>query len=393
MNGWWRGTRLVAGRAMTETVRSRSFRVVTLILLLIGTAGVVLPQVLGGDDGTRRLATVGPAPAGLVESLDVTTAGSGLEVEYVEVDSEDAARQAVEDGDADAALVGDTLYAGSDLTATFPGTVAQAVTALETAQRLADAGLSPQQVAELQQVSPPELVRVGGAEDADRAGAGFLVGIVLYLAVTFAGSAIATSVATEKASRISEVLLPVLRSSQILVGTVLAVGLTTLAQLLVLLTPVAVGVRVTEEIGLPEAAAADLALGVVWFVLGFVMFAFVFAAAGAMVDKVQDVGGTIAPISIILIAGYMLGVVFAAQDGDGPVAVAASIVPVTAPLVMPIRWAAGTVPVWQLVLAMVLTAATAVLLAAFASRVYRRALLITGRRARWREVLGRSAPA
>ena len=59
----------------------------------------------------------------------------------------------------------------------------------------------------------------------------------------------------------------------------------------------------------------------------------------------------------------------------------------SAPLVMPIRWAGGQVPPWQLVVAMLLTAATAALLALFASTVYRRALLITGRRAKLREVV------
>jgi ABC-2 type transport system permease protein len=57
-------------------------------------------------------------------------------------------------------------------------------------------------------------------------------------------------------------------------------------------------------------------------------------------------------------------------------------------MAMPIRWAAGEVPVWQLLLAMALTAATAVLLVSIASSIYRRALLITGHRVKLREVLG-----
>ena len=65
-----------------------------------------------------------------------------------------------------------------------------------------------------------------------------------------------------------------------------------------------------------------------------------------------------------------------------------SLFPLTAPMAMPIRWASGLVPVWQLILAMVLTAAAAVLLVAVASAIYRRALLITGRRVKLREVLG-----
>jgi ABC-2 type transport system permease protein len=231
---------------------------------------------------------------------------------------------------------------------------------------------------------------VGPVADADRAGVGFLVGIVLYLAVTFAGSAIATAVAMEKSTRISEVLLAVLRPSQVMVGTVLAVGIVTLGQLLLLTTPLALAAQVTD-IGLPAAASGDIALAVVWFVLGFAMYAFLFAAAGALVNKLSDLSSTIVPINVVLVAGYMVGIVVSASDSEGAASVVASLFPLSAPLVMPIRWAAGEVPVWQLVSAMTLTAVTAALLAAFASTVYRRALLITGRRARLRDVVGRRA--
>ena len=84
----------------------------------------------------------------------------------------------------------------------------------------------------------------------------------------------------------------------------------------------------------------------------------------------------------------MLGVTIVSMDPSGAWSVAASIFPLTAPLSMPIRWASGLVPVWQLVLAMALTAATAMLLVSFASTIYRRALVITGRRVKLRELMG-----
>jgi ABC-2 type transport system permease protein len=159
--------------------------------------------------------------------------------------------------------------------------VAQAVVTLETSRQLSEAGLSPLQVADLQSVRPPKQVIVGRVDNQGRAGAGFAVGIVLYLALTFAGSAIATTVAMEKSTRISEVLLAVLRPSQVLVGTVVAVGAVTLVQLLVLAAPLAVAVQVTDNIGLPPVAAGDIALAVAWFVLGFMLYAFLFAAAAS----------------------------------------------------------------------------------------------------------------
>jgi ABC-2 type transport system permease protein len=248
-------------------------------------------------------------------------------------------------------------------------------------------------VAGLQAIGPPEQVVVGGVEDAGRADTGYLVGIVLYLAVVFAGSAIATAVAMEKSTHISEVLLAVLRPVQVMVGTVLAVGTVTLGQLLILTTPLAVAVQFTDAIGLPATAGGDIALAVVWFLLGFLLYAFLFAAAGALVNKMNEVSATITPITLILLAGYLFGIFVTTSDSEGLPSVAASLFPFTAPLVMPIRWAGGQVPVYQLALAMLLTATTAALLAAVAATVYRRALLITGRRAKLREVVGPPATA
>jgi ABC-2 type transport system permease protein len=75
------------------------------------------------------------------------------------------------------------------------------------------------------------------------------------------------------------------------------------------------------------------------------------------------------------------------SDPNSWASVAASLFPLSAPLVMPIRWASGLVPGWQLVLAMGVAAATAGLLALFASRIYARGLSRTGRRLKLREVL------
>ena len=299
-----------------------------------------------------------------------------------------AVQQAVRDGEATVGLADGTIYTAADGGGSFSALLSQAVMSGETVRQLQQAGLSPQQVADLQSIQAPAQVALGRTDDQSRSGVGFLVGIVLYMALTFAGSAIATTVATEKSTRISEVLLAVLRPSQILVGTVVAVGVVTLAQLLVLTVPLAIAVSLTDSIGLPPVAAGDLLLAIVWFGLGFALYAFVFAATAALVDKVTEVTSAVLPVTLLLLGGYLLGITVVVADPSSVASVLASIFPFSAPLAMPIRWASGEVPVIQLVLAMLLTAATALALVALASRMYGRALLITGRRVRIREVVG-----
>jgi ABC-2 type transport system permease protein len=387
MVSWWQGTRLVAERGLVENLRSRSFKVVTGLLLLLSAAAVTLPLLLGGKATTYTLATVGVAPPALVTGLNAASRAVDFKVTYVSRNDEVAVRQAVRDGKATLGLAGETLYTSTKAGGTAPVVVAQTVVALQITHRLADAGLSPQQITDIESLRPPRQVTVGRARNAARANVGFAVGVVLYLALTFAGTAIATTVATEKSTRISEVLLAILRPSQVLVGTVVAVGAITVLQLLALAAPLTVAVQVTDTIGLPPVAAGDIALGLAWFLLGFLIFAFLFAATAALVNKITEVNSAILPVTMTLLAGYLLAITVVTSDPAGGWSIAASLFPLTAPLAMPIRWAAGQVPIYQLLLAMTLTAGTAILLAWLASSIYRRALLITGRRVRLREVV------
>ncbi len=388
MGTWWRGTSLVAERAFVENVRSRSFKVVTGLMLLLSIAAVTVPQLIGDDGTAYTIATRGTAPAGVVAGLNAAGRSADFTVKYVTRPTADAVRLAVRDGQATAGLADGTLYTAAKADGTFPVLVAQTVVALETTRQLSEAGLSQSQVARLQSIQPPRQVVVGRVDNEARAGVGFAVGIILYIALTFAGSAIATTVATEKSTRISEVLLAVLRPSQMVVGTVVAVGTLTLGQLLVLTAPLAVAVQFTDKIGLPPVASGDIWLAVVWFLLGFTLYAFLFAATAAMVDKVTEVSSAIMPVTTILIVAYMLGVTVVMADPTGGWSVAATIFPLSAPLTMPIRWASGEVPVWQLLVSMALTVATAALLVSVASSIYRRALAITGRRVKLRELIG-----
>jgi ABC-2 type transport system permease protein len=307
----------------------------------------------------------------------------GLEIR----DDDEDVERAVVTGEAAVGLAGDTLYTGTQEAGIV---VAQAVVTAETSRQLADAGLSPQQLADLGAIQPPTQVAVGAADEG-RTTVGFAVGVTLFMALLFGGTAISTTVALEKSTRISEVLLAALHPSQILVGTVLAVGAVTVAQLVVLAAPVAVALQVTDTIELPAVATSDIVLAVVWFLLGFALYAFLYAALGALVSKVSEVDTVVGPIVGLITGAYFVAVFTVLEHPGSPWGAFASMFPLTAPLAMPVRWISGEVPISQLLVAMPLTAATALVFVALSSTIYRRALLITGHRVRFREVIGKPA--
>ena len=391
-SSWWEGTRLVAARSLSDGARSKTVRITTLILLLIGMGVVFLPRVLGGDQPTYTLATIGPASPAVEAQLDAAGQAAQFGVEYLAAADAPAVEVAVREGDATVGLADRTMFVRSDAPGAFPVLVAQAVVAEESAGMMLDAGLTAEQIGQLASVPPPEQVEVGPVQDEGRAAVGFIVGIILYMGIMFSGQAIAMNVGMEKSTRIAEVLLAVLRPSQILVGNVIGIGLQTLAQLLVLAVPIVVALTVAEGgLDLPSVAAGDIGLGVAWFIIGFVVYAFLFASTAALVDKITEVGSAIMPVTILLVLSYVGAVVMVPMGPNSPLSITMSMFPLTAPMAMPIRWASGVAPVWQLALSMGLAIATAGLLAWFSSRVYQRALVVTGRRLKLREVIHEQA--
>ena len=387
---WWAGTRLVAARALSEGVAAKGWRAVTALMLLAGIAAVVIPRLLGSSVTTYTLVTVGNAQPELVTQLRTAAHAGDFTVEYLSMADASAVADAVREGQADAGLVSDgnttQLFVRRTDAGVFPALVSGAAQAKATVDALAASGLTAEQIAAIHAVPAPEQVVVGPATDPRRAGVGFAVGLVLYLALILAGTGIATTVATEKSTRVSEVLLAVLRPTQLLVGTVLGAGLLALIQISAVAVPFGISLRISHNTMLPSAAAPDVALGVAWFVIGLSLYAFIFAGLAALVDKVTEVGSATLPVNAILVGCYLLAITVVVSSPDSWLSVLASLVPPSAPLVMPVRWASGGVPGWQLALSMFLTSAAAVLLAWMASVVYKRGVVRTGRRVSLKDV-------
>lgn len=385
------GTWLVASRAFRDGSSTRTWRIVTAVLFVIGLAVAILPRVLADDVTSYVLVADPDVPDAVLEQVAEVGASSDFTVEIERAADDAETRAAVEDGQADLGVAiaedSSTLYVPSDGAGVLTAVVAQLLAAQATADALVDAGLTAAQIQAIQSIPPPAEVVVGDVADESRAGVGFITGILLYGALILTGTAIATAVATEKSTRISEVLLAVLRPRQLLVGTVIGVGLLGLIQVSALALPAGIGLVTGDTLNLPSASAGDLALAFSWLLLGLSLYAFVFAALGSLVEKIAEVGPAIVPANVLLIGSYMIAVFFAANNPNGVVSTAASLFPFSAPMVMPVRWTSGLVPGWQLALAMALTALTAIALASLASRIYARGVTSTGRRMSLREAM------
>jgi ABC-2 type transport system permease protein len=194
----------------------------------------------------------------------------------------------------------------------------------------------------------------------------------------------------EKQSRVVEVLLSSLRPTELLAGKVLGLGALGLAQILLLTAVGAGGLLVTEVIEVPAAAWGGLALVVPWYVLGFLLYATLFAMAGSVVSRVEDMQSAVMPVIVVLVLA-LFGAQFALADPSSPVATIAGVLPLTAPMVQPILYAMGTTSWAEAALAIGLALATIGLMVPLSARIYRGGVLRTRGRVSYKEAWGTSA--
>jgi ABC-2 type transport system permease protein len=184
-----------------------------------------------------------------------------------------------------------------------------------------------------------------------------------------------------------EVLLATVRPSHLLRGKIFGIGALGLAQLFAigvvgLVTAIAVG-----SLEFPCGALATVGLVLVWFLLGFFFYASLFAVAGSIVTRQEDLQATMTPLTLVIVASFFIGI-RATSDPSSVLATVASLLPFSAPLVMPSRIVLGEASAWEVLLSVTISIGATAALIPVATRIYARALLRPGR-VRIRQVLRR----
>ena len=219
------------------------------------------------------------------------------------------------------------------------------------------------------------------ADDSDRRASAAIVSLVLYLVLLMLMIQAANGVAIEKANRISEVLLAVVKPTSLFFGKVVGVGLVGLAGLAVVAIPVAVKASAGGD--LPTGLGAAIAGGLPWTVLGLVLFLTTAGALGALVERQEEVGSVLTPLSLLLVGTYVL----AQGASEGAFGAVLAIFPFTSPIVMPTRLALGDASAGEIVVSLIVLLATVVLVLRLGAAIYQRGIVHTGRRLRLGEVL------
>jgi ABC-2 type transport system permease protein len=235
-----------------------------------------------------------------------------------------------------------------------------------------------QQLNDPAQISVRTLV-VPDPEERPRRVAAFAGVLVLFGTILTFGQFVAIGTVEEKQNRVVEILLSRVKASQVLVGKVLGIGALGLVQLLVMAAAALVAINIIDIEGISLGSiGAEIVAGVFfWFLLGYTLYAFLYAALGATVSRQEDLQGV-----LVLPAVFILPAFFIAQlaVGDPDLAIVrfGSFFPPWTPMIMPIRMALGSAQPWEVALSIALVVVGIVLLVWIGSRVYTGALLRTG---------------
>lgn len=421
---------IVARREYRERVRTRAFAISTAILALVALAASAAPiglraadqatvtriAVLGESDGLEELTIAvldsflntppeGGDPTKWEKPYRISPAG-GLEAEL----------QALERSRLEGLVVGrrsaegrlEYVYHSRDL---------------ETAQRtqLVEFGLLGAAILDWQarggaassaapffqptiRTETVNLAREGGQVidqqlAASRRFLGIIFVILVFITLVIYGMWVASGVAAEKSNRVMELLIGAATPLQLLVGKVAGLGAAGLTQYLLIAAPAVLVLFLQDRLstallgqsslsGAPLAGVTVpllLAYGL-FFILGFAFYSLVYAAAGSLVSRQDDVQQLALPLSMVSMGGY-LAAIAALGVPNAPWVVVMSFIPLFSPFVMLARVMVGRVEPWELALSvglLLLAIAGAFVLAA---RVYRAGVLLYGQRPGMREFI------
>jgi ABC-2 type transport system permease protein len=379
---------LIVRREFITRARSRFFIVGT-VLLMVLMAGYIVVQDLFIS---KAVTTVNVGFAGdakvLAQPLKLAVSSATFKVDTSTWSNAAEGVQQVRDGKLDALVSGDPgapdVAVMNDLNPSVAATLDLVVKQVVLSRSLTAHGVDPAsiepQVAgagiHLDVLDPNAKVR------AEREVAGLFVAVLLYVALAAYGQIVAAGVVEEKANRIIEILLSTVRPRQLLFGKVIGIGLLGVVQLILVGAVALVAVPKTQVISVPEIGVVAVLGGLLWFILGFVLFAFFYAAGGSMVSRQEDLGAVTVPITMLLVGTY-LSFFWVISNPTSPVAAALSMLPPFSPVLMPSRMASGDAAIWQVLVAVVLMVAAIVGVNWLAARIYVNSVLRVGSRVGW----------
>jgi ABC-2 type transport system permease protein len=377
---------LVLRREFWVRLRDRGFLISTAITVTVLSL-FILASALGANETPSFRLAVADADRPFAEAAAQVAAEKDVRLGVTFVRDLPAAEAAVRTGGVDAAVVGTDFVVLTEAPAVLEDVVVEAHRRQVIEEELGAQGVPEDQIGSI--IDPPMLTQlplghVSSPEQKLNKSVAFVVLLLLYGQLFGYGVWVASGVVEEKSSRVVEILLSAVRAKQLMAGKVLGIGLLGLLQLTCIGVIAATLGLVTGVVHVPGQAVLAVLVTLGWFAMGFAFYASLFAVAGALVSRMEELQNAIVPLNLTILASFFVSIA-AVEAPDSTLARVASIVPLSSPFAMPPRIALGSATFPEVALsAALLVGATAVAIP-FAGRLYSGAILRIGARVKLRD--------
>lgn len=420
----------VIGFTFRQKAKTKSFLITTLVLALLITIGMNIPYLItlfkGEDKASSPMKE--QMSIGLIVQQQDATVAEALEqytqlqsvtpLSWIRYDSTtDEALQSALQNDTITGYVELTSAAGEFPTVEYvakgdapsPDVIALLQAGLQSAKTKLIAGttLSEQQVQEIS--TPVQIdsrtisVEAEGGNGADgNAGENqspinyalvYVLMILFFTSAMMTGNMIASEVTAEKSSRIMEILITSVSPLTQMFGKIIGIFMIGMLQILVfalvvggnLLLPHNHVILADAGLSLAELNVQVLVYGLIFYILGYFLYAVLFAAVGSIVSRTEDLGQAVMPITMLALAAFYIGI-FNIFTSDTMLVKVSSFVPFTSPTVMLLRIGLERAALWEIWLSLLILVISIVGFGWLSAKIYRTGVLMYGKRPSWKEL-------
>ena len=265
-----------------------------------------------------------------------------------------------------------------------PESLVNAITSIYSNLQISKLGLTPEQ---LQSLVPNFNFEMKQTEEQEVQGSQFammMMSLVLFYAIYFCAYQVSTSITTEKTSKIIETLVTSTTPRTIVLGKTIGIGIVGLLQIAAIVATALISNALFLEEGILDGII-DFSnitpfLGIItaiYFILGYAVYALLYALTGSTVSKPEDVQSANGPVAIIAVIGFYLAY-FTMMNPTSELNKIAAILPISSPFCMPFRVMMGIATVQEIVISLIVIAITIFLIAKISIKIYSQAILNYG---------------
>lgn len=392
---------IVFSHTYLSRVKTKGYIISSAIFLLIICGIFYIPDIIERFTGDSEDPVVAVIDETENEQLYELLSSGAEDYQPVLFDgNEEEAKQAVENEEFEGLLVlsqseqnlPQAVFYGMQLTNSTSDDMEAQLQQIKVAQAASQAGVDEAAMQEI--YAPVSFERQSLDEEAkteeELAGSYGLVYILvfaLYISVITYGMMIATDITNEKSSRVMEILISSSSPVSQMFAKILAIGMMGLTQLALIAVAVYVMVQIRGEelsggffdfIGIANASPVTLTFALIFFILGYFLYAIICAGLGSVVSRMEDVQQLISPIIFLVMGAFFLAM-YGLNAPDSTIIVVASYIPFFTPMIMFLRIGMLGVPSWEIALSIAILVATILLISWISAKVYRGGVLMYGK--------------